>query len=86
MIINFTYDRQVIEFLKNTEHFVLVYPNTVTGRMAAKRAVLDWLLDCELNFDHHDAEAFRKVIDANRFHLTFNRLSERNVAWDRRRP
>ena len=37
MMISFTYDRQVLEFAKNDDQFLLVYPNTPAGRTAAKR-------------------------------------------------
>ena len=49
MMISFTYDRQVLEIAKNDDHFLLVYPNTPAGRTAAKGAVREWLLNCELD-------------------------------------
>lgn len=37
-----------LEAVKGKDHFLLVYPNTPTGRLEAKEAVRTWLLDCEL--------------------------------------
>ena len=49
-------DRQVLELVKNKEHFLVVYPNTPAGRLATKGAVRDWLVGRELDFDSHDAD------------------------------
>ena len=84
MIISFTYDRQVLNLAKNNDHFVLIYPNTPAGRAAAKGAVREWLLNCELAFDRDDAQMLCKAIDAGRFHSPFNRCSEGGVRWGRR--
>ncbi len=84
MMISFTYDRQVVEFAKNDDHFLLVYPNTPAGRTAAKGAVREWLLNCELDFDRDDAQTLRKAIDVGRFRLPLNRCSEGGVRWGRR--
>lgn len=86
MVISFTCDRQVLELTKNEDHFVLIYPKTPTGRVAAKGAVRNWFLDCELDFDRIDAAMFREAIDASRLHATFAHSYERNVRWGRRRP
>ena len=85
MLLNFTHDKQVLELVKNNEHFVLVYPKTSAGRMTAIEALRDWLFNCELDFDHHDVELFRKAIDASRFQATLDRFSERGTRWGRRR-
>ena len=82
-MLNFVNDRQVLEFVKNKEHFVLVYPNTPAGRTAAKGALRDWLVDCELDFDGRDAEMFKKAIDVSRMHTTLDRSSERRLRWGR---
>jgi len=84
MMISFTYDRQVLEFAKNDDHFLLVYPNTPAGHTAAKGAVREWLLNCELDFDRDDAQMLYKAIDVRRFRLPFNRRSEGGVRWGRR--
>ena len=86
MMISFAYGRLVVEFVKRSNHFVLIYPNTPTGRMAAKGAVRDWLLDYELDFDRNDAEMFRKAIDMNRFHVMLDRSSKRDLPRGMRRP
>jgi hypothetical protein len=85
MMIDFTYDRQVVQLVKQNDHFVVVYPNTPTGRIEAREAVRDWLLDCELDFDRQDAEVLWKAIDVSRFQTTVARLPERDVRWRRRR-
>ena len=79
MIISVVYDRQVLEFVKNGDHFLLVYLNTPAGRTAAKGAVREWLLNCELDFDHDDAQMLYEAIDVDRFRLPFNRCSEGGV-------
>jgi hypothetical protein len=84
MMISFTYDRQVLEFVKNDDHFLLVYPNTAAGRTAAKDAVREWLLNCELDFDRDDAQMMCKAIDVNRFRLPYSRCAEGGVPWGRR--
>ena len=85
MITNFTFNRQVLELAKNDDHFMLVYPNTRTGRTAARRAVRDWLVDGELDFDRCDAGIFWKAIDVSRLYATSDRFSERDGRWGWRR-
>jgi hypothetical protein len=84
MMISFAHDRQVVEFVKNNDRFVLVYPNTPVGRVAAKEAVRDWLLNCDLDFNRHDAEMLWRAVDAIRFHATYGPLSQRDVEWRRK--
>ncbi len=84
MMISFSYDRQVLELAKNDDHFLLVYPNTPAGRTAAKGAVREWLLNCELDFNRDDAQMLCKAIDVGRFRPPFNRCSEGGVQWGRR--
>ena len=84
MMISFTYDQQVLEFAKNDDHFLLVYPNTPAGRTAAKGAVREWLLNCELDFNRDNAQMLCKAIDVSRFRPPFNRCSEGGVQWGRR--
>ena len=79
MMLSFTYGRQVLEFVKDKDHFVIVYPNTPAGRMAAKRALRGWLVNCELDFDGYDAKVLRKAIEMSRFRATFGRFSERDM-------
>ena len=85
MMVYFTYDRHVVEFVKNDHHFVLVYPDIPAGRMGAKGAVRDWLLDCELDFDRLDADMLLMAIDASRFQPAANRFSETDMRCDARR-
>ncbi len=79
MLNRFTRDRQIREVVKNNDHFVLVYPNTPAGRTAAKGAVRDWLMNCELDFNRRDAEMLWKAIDASRVQATFDRFSKEDV-------
>ena len=74
-----------LEAVKGKDHFLLVYPNTPTGRVEAKEAVRRWLLDCELDFNHQDAEQFWKAIDSRRLNGGFYCRFERGSPWDRRR-
>jgi hypothetical protein len=83
MMISFSYDRQVLELAKNDDHFLLVYPNTFAGRTAAKGAVREWLLNCELDFNRDDAQMLRKAIDVGRFRPPLNRCSEGGVQCGR---
>jgi len=85
MMMSLSQNRQVLELVKNDDHFVLVYPNTQVGRAAAKGAMWKWLMDCELDFNRSDAELFKKAIDANRLQLTLNHQSARALRWGRRR-
>ncbi len=85
MIHNSTHDRQALELTKDGEHFVLVYPNTVAGRIQAREAVRDWLINHELNFDGNDARRFMRAIETNRFRLTIDPLSARRLQWGRPR-
>ncbi len=64
---NLTRNALVVEAAKRTDHFLLVYPNTPAGRLAAKQAVRVWLQDCELDFNRQDAEQLWTAIDARRF-------------------
>ena len=74
-----------LEAVKGKDHFLLVYPNTPTGRFEAKQAVRTWLLDCELDFNGQDARQFWKAIDARRFSETFYRRAEGGSPWDMQR-
>jgi hypothetical protein len=73
-----------LEAVKGKDHFLLVYPNTPTGRLEAKEAVRTWLLDCELDFNHQDAERFWKAIDARRFSGAFYCRAAGGLPWDTR--
>lgn len=86
MLLSKANDRQVLEFVKNEEHFVLVYPRTPTGRIAAKAAVRNWLIDCDLEFNRLDAEALWKAIDASCFRTASDCFRGRDLRWPRRRP
>ena len=75
-----------VEAVKGNDHFLLVYPETLAGRVAAKQAVRAWLLDCELDFNRQDAEQFWRRIDAGRFGVRSDRRDESGVpSSDRRR-
>ena len=74
-----------LEAAKGKDHFLLVYTNTPTGRLEAKEAVRTWLLDCELDFNHQDAEQFWKAIDARRFSGGFCCRAEEGTPWRARR-
>lgn len=52
-----------LEVVKGKDHFVLVYPNTASGRIEAKLAVRSWLLNRQLNFSCQDAERAWDAID-----------------------
>ena len=67
-----THITRVVEAVKGSDNFLLIYPNTPTGRLAAKRAVRVWLLDCELDVNRQDAEQFWRAIDAHRFDARFD--------------
>ncbi len=62
----------VVEAVKGNDHFLLVYPETPAGRLAAKQAVRTWLLDCELDFNRQDAVRFWRAIDASRYSARFD--------------
>ncbi len=83
MTTSFTCNRRILELAKNDDHFVLVYPNTPAGRMAARRAVRNWLIDCELAFDRNDAAMLWQAIGASCFHARFGRCSKRGMGWGR---
>jgi len=83
---SFTYNRQVLEFVKNNEHFRLVYARTPAGRTAARAAVRKWLIDCELDFNRLDAESLWKAIDVSLVHIPTDGVRETNLRWARRRP
>ena len=74
---HFTGNALAVEAVKGNDHFLLVYPNTPAGRLAAKQAVRVWLLDCELDFDRRDAEQFWRAIDVRRFGGRLGRCGER---------
>jgi hypothetical protein len=84
MGINPTQNALVIEAVKGQHHFRLVYPNTPAGRLAAKQAVRDWLLDCELDFNREDAEQLWREVGARRFGGRFDRRGEGSIQWTRR--
>jgi hypothetical protein len=69
----------VVGAVQGNDHFLLVYPNTPAGYLAAKQAVRVWLLDCELDFNRQDAEQFWRAIDARRFRGRLGRRDERGV-------
>ena len=75
-------DRRVLELVKNREHFLVVYPESPAGRLAAKGAVRDWLTGRELDFDRHDADLFWKAIDGGRFQAVFDRYSRNGRATE----
>ena len=52
-----------LEAVKGKDHFLLVYPNTPTGRFEAKQAVRTWLLDCEAGLQRPGRQA---VLESNR--------------------
>ncbi len=85
MGINLTRNAFVVEAVKGNDHFLLVYPNTPAGRLAAKQAVRVWLLDCELDFNRQDAEQLWRAIDVRRFGGRFDRCAEGGVQCNRRR-
>ncbi|MGO8751179.1 MAG: hypothetical protein ACLQNE_34975 [Thermoguttaceae bacterium] len=86
MEVNLTRNALEVEAVKGNDHFLLVYPNSPAGRLAAKEAVRTWLLDCELDFNRRDAEQFWRAIDARRFVGRFDRRDEERARWsDRRR-
>jgi hypothetical protein len=74
----------VVEAVKGDEHFLLVYPETPAGRLAAKQAVRVWLLDCELDFNRRDAEQVWRAIDASRFDVRFDLRDGEGVQWNAR--
>ena len=77
MGLNFTRNALVVEGVKGNDHFLLVYPNTPTGLLAAKQAVRVWLLDCELDFNRRDAEQLWRAIDARGLGGRFDRRDQR---------
>ncbi len=81
---NLTGNSLVVEAVKGNDHFLLVYPNTPAGRLAAKQAVRVWLLDLELDFNRQDAEQLWKAIVLRRFGGRFDRQIEECVPWNAR--
>ena len=79
MDISFAGNAVVVEAVKENDHFLLVYPNTPAGCLAAKKATRAWLLDCELDFNRQDAEQLWRAIDARRFRGRFDRRDGRGV-------
>jgi hypothetical protein len=75
----------VVEALQGADHFLLVYANTLAGRLAAKQAVRAWLLDCELDFTRQDAEQLWRAIDARRFGGGIDRHAEGGGQFNWRR-
>ncbi len=73
---NISRNTLVVEAVKGNDHFLLVYPNTPAGLLAAKQAVRVWLLDCELDFNRRDAEQLWRAIDACRFSGRLDRRAE----------
>ncbi len=57
----------LLEAIKDREEYLLIYPNTPNGRLKAKKAVGAWLIDCEVDFNRHDAEQVWGAIDRGRF-------------------
>ena len=82
MSANHALNALALELVKGKDHFLLVYPNTPTGRSEAKQAVRTWLLDCEFDFDRQDAEQFWKAIDARRFGGRIDCRAEGGAPWD----
>jgi hypothetical protein len=85
MAVNLASDAPILEAVKGNDHFLLIYPSTPAGRLAAKQAVRTWLLDLELDFNRQDAERLWGAIDARRFSGRFDRRAEGGVQWDTRR-
>ncbi|MGA2258053.1 MAG: hypothetical protein ABSG53_25595 [Thermoguttaceae bacterium] len=81
---NLTRNALVVEAVKGTDHFLVVYPNTPAGRLAAKQAVRVWLLDLELDFNRPDAEQLWRAIDLRRFVERFGHRDEGGVQWSMR--
>lgn len=84
MSFNLTHNALAVEAVKGNDHFLLIYPKTPAGRMAAKQAVRIWLLDCELDFNRQDAEQLWTEIDARRVGGRFDRRDEGGVQWSAR--
>jgi hypothetical protein len=82
MGVNCNCNTLAIDAVKGSEHFVLVYPNTPTGRLAAKQAVRTWLLDLELDFNRQDAQQLWRAIDTSRFNERLSRGAQRGVRWN----
>ena len=78
-------NRLVAETVKGSEHFLVFYPDTRAGRLAAKQAVLDWLLDLELDFNRQDADQLWGAIDASRFSGRFERRCSSGMSRNTRR-
>ncbi|MGO8751176.1 MAG: hypothetical protein ACLQNE_34960 [Thermoguttaceae bacterium] len=81
---NLTRNALEVEAVKGNDHFLLVYPNSPAGRLAAKEAVRVWLLDCELDFNRQDAERLWRAIDARRFGGRFDRRDRGGAQWSGR--
>ena len=82
---NLSRNALVVETRKGNDHFLLVYPDTPAGRLAAKQAVRVWLLDCELDFNRRDAEHVWRAIDARRLGGRLDRREEGGVPRSARR-
>ena len=82
---NLTRNALEVEAVKGNDHFLLVYPNSPAGRLAAKEAVRVWLLDCELDFNRQDAERLWRAIDARRFGGRFDRRDRGGGVMERTR-
>ena len=74
-----------VEAVKGNDHYLVFYPDTPAGRLAAKQAVRAWLLDLELDFNRQDAEQLWRTIDSRRFSRRFDCRAERGVPWTGRK-
>ena len=81
MSFNLARNALAVEAAKGGDHFVLIYPDTPAGRLAAKQGVRTWLLDCELDFNRQDAEQLWGAIDAHRIGGRLNRRLDASVPW-----
>ena len=59
-------DLMLLEAVKGNEHYLLTYRNTPTGRLEAMEAVQAWLIECELDFNGHDAVRLWRAINRGR--------------------
>ncbi len=85
MDLNRTLNPLLVETVKGDDHFLIRGRNTPAGRLAAKRAVRVWLLDCELDFNRRDAEQLWGAIDACRFSGRPDAVAQGGVQWNARR-
>ncbi len=81
MGVNLTQNALALEAVKDNDHFLLIYPNTPAGRLEAKQAVRDWVLDLELDFNRRDAEQLWRAIDRSRFNVGLDNGDQRNARW-----